>query len=102
MLWSHTCNFFGNENFFISKKNTSVGSCAFQKKLQWLDQPTLATFFTFFEKKITTGQITTKTETASSASTIQKTNSVLSAHYYQFGCGILKMVGPKKIFLAKS
>ena len=49
MLWSHTCNFFGNYFFFISKK--SIGSSAFQKNLQRLDQPTL---FSHFLKKITT------------------------------------------------
>ena len=32
------------------KKNTSVGSSAFQINLQWLDQPTLLIFLTFFEK----------------------------------------------------
>ena len=67
MLWSHSCNFFWNQIFFICKKKqgscpfglikrldpvvvifsknikkfTSVGSSAFQKNLQRLDQPTL-------------------------------------------------------------
>ena len=40
--------FFGNEKIFISKKITSVGSSAFQKNLQRLDQTD--TFLTFFEK----------------------------------------------------
>ena len=41
--------------FFISKKNTSVGSSAFQKNLQRLDQPTLIFFFAFLKKNTTTG-----------------------------------------------
>ena len=44
---SHTCIFFFEMK--ISKKITSVGSSAFQKKLQQLDQPTLV-FFCIFEK----------------------------------------------------
>ena len=42
--------FLWNKIFSISKKITSVGSSAFQKKLQRLDQPTLVNFLTFFEK----------------------------------------------------
>ena len=38
-------NFFGNENFFISQKISSVGSSEFQKELQVLDQPN---FFDIF------------------------------------------------------
>ena len=45
--------------FKKSKKITSVGSSAFQKKLQQLDQPildpTLVLFLTSFEKNTTTG-----------------------------------------------
>ena len=58
MLWCHTCIFLEMEIFFISKKNTSVGSSAFQKNLQRLDQPTLVIFLEmkkfWFQKKITT------------------------------------------------
>ena len=48
----HLYFFFEIKNFLISKKNTSVGSSAFQKNLQVSDQPTLVIFLTFFEKKI--------------------------------------------------
>ena len=46
---------FENENFFISKKITSVGSSTFQKKLQRMDQPTLIIFLAFLKKITTTG-----------------------------------------------
>ena len=53
---SHTCIYFWYQNFFISKKITSVGSSAFQKKLQRLDQLTLVIFFAFLKKITTTGR----------------------------------------------
>ena len=46
-------NFLEMEIFSFPKKITSVGSSAFQKNLQRLDQPTLVIFFAFL-KKITT------------------------------------------------
>ena len=46
---SHTCIFIGNGIFFISKNFSSVGSSAFQKNLQVLNQPILVFFLTFFE-----------------------------------------------------
>ena len=50
MLWSHTWNFFGNKNFFISKRITSVGSIIFQKNLQRLDPTNI--FSLFPEQKV--------------------------------------------------
>ena len=41
--------------FSFPNKITIVGSSAFRKNLQRLDQPTLANFFAFFEKITTTG-----------------------------------------------
>ena len=38
---SHSCIFFEMKYFLFPKKITSVGSSAFQKNLQRLDQPTL-------------------------------------------------------------
>ena len=42
--------FFEMKKISFPKKIISVGSRAFQKKLQRLDQPTLVIFLTFFEK----------------------------------------------------
>ena len=50
MLWCHTCIFLEMKIFSFPQKITSVGSSAFQKKLQRLDQPTLVNFFVFFKK----------------------------------------------------
>ena len=41
--------------FSFPKKIRSVGSSAFQKNLQRLDQPTLVIFFAFLKKIATTG-----------------------------------------------
>ena len=40
---------------FLEMKITSVGSSAFQKNLQRLDQPRLVIFFAFLKKITTTG-----------------------------------------------
>ena len=48
--------FFWKWNFFhFQEKITNAGSSAFQKNLQWLDQPTLVIFFAFLKKITTTG-----------------------------------------------
>ena len=47
--------FFEMKIFSFPKKITNVGSRAFQKNLQRLDQPTLVIFLTFLKKITTTG-----------------------------------------------